>query len=192
MLEKQVAALSLENSRAELEMELQEIEMVEFRQEVAKALPKMKNTVGDYGGRQLASVLGGSLNPKLDEGFSKLMLKNAKADFTNKKYAAAKKKLKKYITKYPHSSFLPESYLMLLEMEFKEKDYEKAIDYINHLVSAYPSNEITAHSLFVLGEIMQRQERLEDASDLYRTIIDAFPVYQITTRAKKELKSLGL
>ncbi len=192
ILEKQVSALALENSRFELEMELQEIEMVEFRQEVAKALPKMKNTVSDYGGRQLASVLGGSLNPQLDEGFSKILLKNAKADFAGKKYSQAKVKLKKYIEKYPHSTFLPESYLMLLEMEFKEKDYEKAIEYINHLVSAYPSNEITAHSLFILGEIMQRQERLEDASDLYRTIIDAFPVYQITKRAKKELKALGL
>jgi len=169
-LAKEVTVLTMQTARYELEMELQEIEMVEFRQEVARSLPQMKNTTGDYGGRQLASVLGGSLNPKLGEGFSKILLKNAKADFSSKNYSGAKSKLKEYITKYPHSTFLPESYLMLLQMEFSEKKYDK----------------------FVLGEIMQRQERLEDASDLYRTIIDAFPIQQITKRARKELKKIGL
>ncbi len=190
--EKTIANLSLENQRNLLEIEMQEIEMQEFKQEVADIIPEYSNAPKDYSGRQLASVLGGYVNPPIDESLSKILLRRAKSLYNEKDFVKAKKALKKYITKYPHSTFVPESYLMLLNIEFKNKNYEQTMKYIDKLVSSYPDNEITAYGLLVLGEIMERQERIEDASVLYKTIINSFEIKQVQRKARKELKNIGL
>ncbi len=192
VLQKQWAYLIDDNHRQQLELELQEIEIQEFRIEVAKVLPQFGNAPEDYAGRQLASVVSGATNTKLSQSFSKMLLKSAKKDYAAKKYEAANKKFAKFIDKYPHSARIPEVYLMLIEMEYAMTNYEKSIEYISHLVSSYPANEVTGYAMFVLGDIMQKQERYEDASDLYRTIQEAFPLAQIKKRARKELRSIGL
>ena len=191
-LEKEVAYLTVENEKAYMEMELQEIEMQEFKVEVAAVLPQYDNSPKHYQGRQLASVLGGYVNPRIDEGLSKILLQSAKNEYNEKNFIKAKTKLIKYISKYPHSAHLPESYLMLINIEFKDKNYEKTITHIDHLISAYPANELTAHAMLVLGTIMERQERIEEASELYRTIIDAFNIKQIQKKARFALKEIGL
>ncbi|RME17014.1 MAG: outer membrane protein assembly factor BamD [Bdellovibrio sp.] len=195
ILKSEVKALKAQLHRQHLENLLLQVDVENFKQEVATLLPEVLKKKGrgekGYPLRRLASVIYPPQKERLTLYKSKRAFEEAKKNFRVKNYNAAILLFKRFIRDFSFSSYVPEAYFLLMESYYQLGRYEESLQTVNRMVQLFPDSELTGYAMLRMGKIYEERYRKEDALEIYQTVLNSFSDPQLVRQAQIAIQNVG-
>ncbi|WP_367680259.1 tol-pal system protein YbgF [Candidatus Fukatsuia anoeciicola] len=97
--------------------------------------------------------------------------------------------LKKFLTQYPKSVYLPNVNYWLGQLYYSKGEKNIAVSYYAFVVKNYPKSAKSADAMLKVGIIMQDKKQTDKAKIVYQQVIKKYPNSQAAIEAQKKLVS---
>lgn len=92
-----------------------------------------------------------------------------------KNYPAATAAFKSFLQKYPASTFSPNAYYWLGQLQYSRQDNESAFDSFQRVVKQYRNSNKRGESLIKIGLIFQQKKQWQQAQASYEQVLNEYP-----------------
>lgn len=123
---------------------------------------------------------------------SQSLYQDAFRDKTGGNYDLALKEFNDYLAWFGNTDYAPSAQFHIGEILYNQKKYEEALPAFDKVLEAYPTNTKTNDAHLMKGRALLRLNRRSDAAAEFRAIVSSAPNSDAATRARAELKDLGL
>lgn len=104
----------------------------------------------------------------------------------------AQQEFNDYLRWFGNTDYAPNCQFYLGEIAYNKSDFEAAIKAFDSVLERYSENNKTADSMYMKGKALLKQNQRNAAVQEFREIIKRYPNKDVSTKAKSELKALGL
>lgn len=123
---------------------------------------------------------------------SQSLYQDAFRDKSGGNYDLALKEFNDYLTWFGDTEFASSAQYHIGEILYNQKKYDDALPAFDKVLEAYPKNAKTNDARLMKGRTLLKLGRRTDAEKEFRAIISASPQSDAATRARAELKDLGV
>ncbi|WP_321476590.1 tetratricopeptide repeat protein [uncultured Paludibaculum sp.] len=123
---------------------------------------------------------------------SQSLYQDAFRDKSGGNYDLALKEFTDYLAWFGDTEFASSAQFHLGEILYNQKKYDDALPAFDKVLEAYPKNAKTNDAHLMKGRTLVKLGRRSDAEKEFRAIMSASPNSDAATRARAELKDLGL
>ena len=131
-------------------------------------------------------------NLKIAEKLYRLINEEARGlrqvNFNQKEYSKAIEVLQEIIEKYPKSSYVAQSKLLIADCYEKMEDYAKAISQYEEIAKNYPKEEQKQSALSKIGMLYTAMRDYKNAVESYEKIITKYPGTLVAKVAKYQIR----
>ncbi|PYT32224.1 MAG: hypothetical protein DMG57_02445 [Acidobacteria bacterium] len=121
-----------------------------------------------------------------------VLYQNAYRDRLGGKIDLALQEFNDYLKYYGESSLAPAAQFWIGDIYFSQNDFEKALQAFDLVLEKYPSNNKTPDALYMKGKTLLKLDRRTAGANEFRELIRRYPGSDLATKAKAQLRSLGL
>ncbi len=158
-----------------------EIDRLKAKNEVLKG---QERSTSKFQRRSLSSRAKYDLNQMTEAGAYKGLLRFYKNNDERSLKAASKR----FIRKYPKSSYNDNVYYMIGSMKLKQKDYVKSIKYFDKVAKKYPNADKAPFAVFAKGLVYKKLGLNEQARSAFTDVSRMYPRSSVAKKASQELK----
>lgn len=108
-----------------------------------------------------------------------------------KQHAQAMAAFQAFIKKYPQSTYQPNAWYWLGQLNYSQGKKEDALYYFAHVARTWPKSPKSPAALFKVGMIMEGKQQKAEAKLIYQQILSRYPDSQAAGRAKAQLARLS-
>lgn len=120
------------------------------------------------------------------------LYQDAFRDKSGGNYDLALKEFNDYLAWFGNTEFASSAQFHIAEILYNQKKYEDALSAFDKVLEAYPKNAKTNDAHLMKGRSLVKLGRRSDAEKEFRSVISSSPQSDAATRARAELKDLGL
>ncbi len=120
------------------------------------------------------------------------LYQDARRDKSSGNSDLALKGFSDYLAWFGSTDSAPEAQYFIGEILYEQKKYDQALQAFDKVLEAYPRNPKTLDAHFMKGRSLVRLNKRNEGADEFREIIRLSPKSDIASRARVELKDLGL
>jgi tol-pal system protein YbgF len=121
-----------------------------------------------------------------------VLYQNAYRDKLGGKIDLALQEFNDYLKYYGESSLAPAAQFWIGDIYLSQNDAEKALQAFDLVLEKYPSNNKTPDALYMKGKTLLKLDRRTAGANEFRELIRRYPGSDLATKAKAQLRSLGL
>ena len=121
-----------------------------------------------------------------------VLYQNAYRDKLGGKIDLALQEFNDYLKYYGESSLAPAAQFWIGDIYFSQNDFEKSLQAFDLVLEKYPSNNKTPDALYMKGKTLLKLDRRTAGANEFRELIRRYPGSDLATKAKAQLRSLGL
>ena len=158
-----------------------EIDRLKAKNVVLKGQEKSGNK---FSKRSLSSRVKYDLSEMTEMGAYKGLLRFYKNNDERSLKAASKR----FIRKYPKSSYNDNVFYMIGSMKLKQKDYVKSIKYFDKVAKRYPNADKAPFAIFAKGLVYKKLGLDEQAKSAFTDVSRMYPRSEVAKKAAKELR----
>jgi len=123
---------------------------------------------------------------------STTLFQDARRDMSAGNSDLALKGFNEYLAWFGSTDSAPDAQYYIGEILYSQKKYDEALRAFDRVLEAYPRNSKTLDAHFMKGRTLVRLGQRNEGADEFRAIIKLAPKSDLATRARAELKDLGL
>lgn len=191
----EIKKLQKDFERASVKSDLVQYQFDLFKQQIAKMIPNVIDTLPGELQNQSRSIA--SILKKPREEF--LMISQIESSITDLKDLFEKRKYQQVIRKgnnildlNPVSSSLVLVYFMMAESYFQLNEFEHCLNLAEFMSKMYPESEKTGYVLLRVGIFLKEKNRLEEAKNMFSLVSQAFQADKVLKQqSDKLIASLG-
>ena len=117
---------------------------------------------------------------------------NALRDKSGGKPALALQQFKDYLSYYGSTELAPEAQFQIAEIYYSQGDMDQALQAYDALLEKFPENSKTVDALYMKGQTLLKTGKRTAGAAEFREVIRRFPRSDMATRARAQLKAMGL
>jgi tol-pal system protein YbgF len=121
-----------------------------------------------------------------------VLYSNANRDKLGGKADLARQEYSDYVKYYGDSSLAPAAQFWIGDIYFSQGDFEKALQAFDLVLEKFPANNKTPDALYMKGRTLLKLDKRMDGAKEFREVIRRYPSSDAATKAKAQLRSLGL
>lgn len=166
---------------SKLKQQEREIDRLKAKNEVLKGQDRSTAT---FKRKSLSSRAKFDLDQMTEVGAYKSLLRFYKSDNERSLKSASKR----FINKYPKSSYNDNIFYMIGSMKLKQKDYVKSIKYFDKVAKTYPNADKAPFAIFAKGLVYKKLGLNDQAKSAFTDVSRMYPRSSVASKASKELK----
>ncbi len=151
---------------------------------------KAKNEV--LKGKEVKSIKKSSLSSRAKFDLSQMTEKGAYKSllrfYKSNNERALKAASKRFIKRYPKSSYNDNIFYMIGSMKLKQKDYVKSIKYFDKVAKSYPTHDKAPFALFAKGLVYKKLGLNDQAKLAFSDVSRMYPSSSVAKKASAELR----
>jgi tol-pal system protein YbgF len=132
---------------------------------------------------------GGASTPPPQPG---VLFTNAVRDQNGGKFDLAISEFSDFLKFYPDDPNAASAQLNIGQCHFQQGKYELAAQDFDAVIERYPESQVTPEAYLQKGQALKAGGKKADAIATFRSLVTKFPREEQTTRAKEELRLLGV
>lgn len=109
---------------------------------------------------------------------------------TSGKYAQARKRLKAFVQKYPHSKYTDNAWYWLGEARYVDRRYDRAQAAFRHVIEDFPASPKVPGAIYKMGVILDELGKLQQARKTLKRLVEQYPESSAADLARKRLKAM--
>jgi len=117
---------------------------------------------------------------------------NAMRDKSGGRMDLALQGFQDYIKYYGNTDLAPNAQFYIGEIHYSQADFESALAEFDAVLEKYPENNKTPDALYMKGLTLVKLGRKTEGAREFRDLLQRYPDSDLATKAKSQLKSLGL
>jgi tol-pal system protein YbgF len=121
-----------------------------------------------------------------------VLYQNATRDKLGGKNDLALQEFNDYLKYYGEAPLAPAAQFWVGSIQFDHGDFDDALNAFDLVLEKYPANNKTPDALYMKGRTLLKLNRRNDAAKEFRELIRRYPGSDATTKAKAQLKQMGL
>ena len=180
--------LKEEIEREKLHTSLVQRQLIDLREEVAKALPlnnlNVKNTA-DYRLKELTQTLREPASNSSFFDLSSVLMEKGREEFKKRNYELAARIFAEVIQKYPVSPQVIDAHFLQGESLFQAGRYDDCVDVVYEMVNQFPQNEMTGYLMLRNAQILVTRKRSAEAAEIYSLVKQNFTNPGLKEQARK-------
>lgn len=166
---------------SKLKQQEREIDRLKAKNEVLKG---QERSTSSYKRKNLSSRAKFDLNQMTEVGAYKGLLRFYKSNDERSLKSASKR----FMRKYPTSSYNDNVFYMIGSMKLKQKDYVKSIKYFDKVAKKYPNADKAPFAIFAKGLVYKKLGLNDQAKSAFTDVSRMYPRSPVAKKASKELK----
>ncbi len=120
------------------------------------------------------------------------LYKDAMRDYTSGKYDLATGEFNDYLRYFGTTDFAPNAQFYLGMIAYNQQQWDEAFRNFDAVLEKYPDNNKTQDAMYMKGMTLLKQEQRTAAAEEFRALIAKSPTGELSSKAKAEMKKLGL
>lgn len=193
--QQKIALLNSEVERSMVRAEVVQWKFDLFRQQVAKSLPTMLETLEPSNrgeGRSIASVAQAPPEEFLLLAQFETSIEDLRVLFEKRQYKEVIRKAKNIINMSPVSPSLVSVYFMLAESYYQDHDFEACFSTAQQMIQLFPEQEKTGYVMLRVGMFLKEKNRFEEAKNMFSLVAHAFAEQkELKAQSEKLLANMG-
>src|SRR6185436_6547963 len=121
-----------------------------------------------------------------------VLYQNAYRDKLGGKNDLALQEFNDYLKYYAEAPLAPAAQFWIGDVYFNQGDFDKALKAFDMVLEKYPANTKTPDALYMKGRTLVKMDRRNAGANEFRELIRRYPGSELATKARAQLKSLGL
>ncbi|HLJ13555.1 MAG TPA: tol-pal system protein YbgF [Bryobacteraceae bacterium] len=117
---------------------------------------------------------------------------NAYADLQKGNFDLASQEFSDYLKYFPNTDYAPNAQFYLGDIYYRKGDFAAAAQAFDQVLERYPENSKTPSALYLKGMSLLNDHQRTAAAKEFRALIAKYPDDDLATKAKAELRKLGL
>lgn len=123
---------------------------------------------------------------------AKSLYDDALRDRNTGNYDLALRQFNDYLTWFPATDLAPNAQYYVGEIFYAQKQFEPALQAFDAVLERFPKNAKTNDARFMKGQTLVQMGRRNDGAEEFRALIAEAPNSDVASRARSELRRLGL
>jgi tol-pal system protein YbgF len=121
-----------------------------------------------------------------------VLYQNAYRDKLGGKSDLALQEFNDYLKYYGQAPLAPAAQFWIGDIYFTQGDYESALKAFDTVLVQYPANNKTPDAFYMKGRTLVKLDRRNAGAAEFRELIKRYPGSELATKARAQLKSMGL
>jgi tol-pal system protein YbgF len=121
-----------------------------------------------------------------------VLYQNAYRDKLGGKSDLALQEFNDYLKYYAEAPLAPAAQFWIGDIYFNQGDFDNALKAFDMVLEKYPANTKTPDALYMKGRTLVKMDRRNAGANEFRELIRRYPGSELATKARAQLKSLGL
>jgi tol-pal system protein YbgF len=123
---------------------------------------------------------------------AEVLYNNALRDRSGGKTELAIQQFRDYLQYYGNTELAPNAQFYIAEILYSQGELEKALPEFDAVLERFPENDKTVDALFMKGQTLVKMGRRTAGAQEYREVVRRFPRTDFATKARAQLKAMGL
>jgi TolA-binding protein len=117
---------------------------------------------------------------------------NAMRDRSSGNADLAIEQFKDYLRYFPDTDMAPNAQYYIGELLFFKSDWDGALNALDTVLEKYPESQRIPDALYIKGRTLIKADQKLAGANEYRDLIKRFPRHELSSKARSELRSMGL
>ena len=120
------------------------------------------------------------------------LYQNAMRDRSGGKDDLALQEFSDYLKYYGNTALAPNAQFYIAELHLKQNDLDQALQEFDMVLEKYQDNNKTADALYMKGATLVKMGKRTQGKQEFCELVKRFPASDLTTKAKSQVRALGL